>query len=201
MGRVRFRELTALMRPRIAAWWKKYTRMRRLCAVVPPGAIVEVNVPPFVALSLSEHGSYVTTGLGGAQAAWADRDGRYILFDFDFVYEGNLPDVHYAAGRGTSTADQNSWADFLIPLTVAVIRDFWIVEERERTLGLPRLKRVTGMRSTEKRIIYLPRLRYVGERVTSAANEMSYERRMAHFRRDHYRKLPPNHRAILCKSP
>ena len=62
-------------------------------AVIPPNAIVEVNVPPFVALSLSEHGSYMTRGVGGAQAAWADKDGRYILLNFDFVYEGKLPDV------------------------------------------------------------------------------------------------------------
>jgi hypothetical protein len=88
-------------------------------ALVPPGAIVEVNVPPFVALQISEHGSYVERGLGGAQAAWLDRDGRYILFDFDFIYEGTLPEVQYAAGRGMSTVDEKSWADLLIPLTIA----------------------------------------------------------------------------------
>jgi restriction system protein len=164
-------------------------------AVVPPGAIVEVNVPPFVALSLFEHGSFIERGLGGAQAAWVDRDGRYFLFEFDFLYEGSLPTVGYAAGRGMSTADEVSWANLLIPLTVAVVRDFWIVEERERVLGFPRMKRVTGMRSKDKRVIYLPRLRYVGGRTDSAATAMSYDHRMAHFRRDHYRKLPPDHRA------
>ena len=163
-------------------------------AIIPPDAIVEVNVPPFVALSLHEHGSFVAGGLGGAQAAWLDQDGRYMLFEFDFIYEGTLPEVGFAASRGMSTENENSWADLLVPLTVAVMRDFWIVEERERVLGLPRLKRITGMRSKGKRVIYLPRLRYVGGREASAATAMSYDQRMAHFRRDHYRKLPSGHR-------
>jgi Restriction endonuclease len=51
------------------------------------------------------------------------------------------------------------------------------------------------MRSSDKRVIYLPRLRYVGGRTASAATAMSYDHRMAHFRRDHYRKLPQDHRA------
>jgi hypothetical protein len=164
-------------------------------AIIPPGAIVEVNVPPFVALSLREHGSYVGNGLGGAKAAWLDRDGHYMLFEFDFIYEGTLPEVGFAGGRGMTTQDENAWADLLVPLTVAVVRDFWIVEERERVLGLPRVKRVTGMRATDRRIIYLPRLRYVGGRAASATATMSYDQRMAHFRRDHYRKLPSGHRA------
>jgi hypothetical protein len=161
-------------------------------ATIPEAAIVEVNVPPsFVALELCEHAYLDSDDVGNVQAAWVSGDGDYFFLAFRFAHDAELPDVNVAASARMTDADTASWAALLTPLTAAVIRDFWVVEEREQVLGLPTSRRIVGLRGTGRRVVYLPRMRYVGgpEVITRVEGRMAYQQRAAYFRRDHFRKL------------
>ncbi len=75
-------------------------------------------------------------------------------------------------------------------LLSAIIRDFWVVEQRERVFGRgrpirksPRLRADWG----KKTVIYLPRIRYVGE-VTSGEEQLHVVARAAHFVTGHLRR-------------
>lgn len=78
-------------------------------------------------------------------------------------------------------------------LGAAAIRDFWVIEDREKSLGPARVSRPRGLKSNKSRVIYLPRIRYVegrlGQSSLEARTKTASERR-AHWRSAHFRKLP-----------
>jgi hypothetical protein len=75
-------------------------------------------------------------------------------------------------------------------LLAAIIRDFWVVENRERVFGrsFPNTKipRLNGDRR-KQRIVYLPRVRYVGD-LEKRGEELNLAARKAHFVVGHLRK-------------
>jgi hypothetical protein len=75
-------------------------------------------------------------------------------------------------------------------LLAAIIRDFWVVEERHsifgsglRTRKFPRIK----SDQREPKIFYLPRLRYIRD-IKGKANDLNYQSRRPHFVSGHLRK-------------
>jgi Restriction endonuclease len=152
---------------------------------IPTRAFVEINVPPFVCLVLDE----VSPEFVMVEAL--DSHERALpIYLFPSVRRWTIPNT--GCGPRNDVASFCEIANVIAAVAAAALRDFWVVEDRERVLGPPRLGRIAGSMNNSKRVIYLPRIRYVGasnlsERAESATNISA---RAAHWRTDHYRKLP-----------
>lgn len=143
-----------------------------------------------------------------------DRKGDYLLFwanpaqkDFTFFSLGTLaPDLSVwtvaklrSQGRDSLTLDEvmdsarKSEARFELGIKIllaSIIRDFWVVEERERVFGAsmevrksPRLRADRG----RPRIVYLPRIRYINN-FKDESDGLNLKARAPHFVVGHLRK-------------
>mgnify|MGYP003390185457 CR=1 FL=1 len=78
-------------------------------------------------------------------------------------------------------------------LLCAVIRDFWVVEERERVFGVKRQTFQRGRRpilNEEPRVVYLPRIKYTASaNPTEATKELGYPERRTHSVAPHLRRV------------
>ena len=154
----------------------------------PPNAYVEVNFPPFVALVFGE----VSSSFVMVEAL--DAHGRSLpIYLFPASEKWVAPTT--GAGPDGRMASFEAMTRVAVAMAASALRDFWVIEDRERVLGPPRIGRIAGSKSAERRVIYLPRIRYVGGRnlgsvLESAANSKA---RAAHWRAAHYRKLPEGH--------
>jgi Holliday junction resolvase len=85
-------------------------------------------------------------------------------------------------------------------LLAAIIRDFWVVEERQRVFGVAaKTKKAARLRSDwgKKSVVYIPRIRYVGD-IQNRADELNYVIRRPHFVIGHLRKaLQASERQIV----
>lgn len=155
----------------------------------PQNAYVEVNFPPFVALVFGEiNPSFVMVEA-------LDANGRGLPI---YLFPANETWVVPTAGAGPDgrIASFAEMTRVAAAMAASALRDFWVVDNRERVLGPPRIGRIAGSKSAERRIIYLPRIRYVGGRnlgslLDGGANSKA---RAAHWRAAHFRKLPAGHR-------
>jgi hypothetical protein len=102
-------------------------------------------------------------------------------------------------GPDGSPASFDDVVKVLVAMAAAALRDFWVIEDRDRVLGPPRIARVVGSKRAERRIVYLPRIRYVGgQNLAEKAERVAHMKaRAAHWRSDHYRKLPAGQRPTL----
>lgn len=146
-------------------------------AVIPPNAIVQLSVGPF---------RYV-------QVLEVERCVHFLL--------------RFETGEFFPLAlhvdSQNWWGNFpaapnaqpalvaLQLLLAAVVRDFWVVEDREAvfsaepSLALPRILRS----GAGPRIVYVPRVRYThAPDVTGCTESLGHQERRAHFVRAHVRR-------------
>lgn len=157
---------------------------------IPNAAMVEINAPPFVALCFAE----IMPSLVVMEVL--DSESR------------SLPIVYQPADRAwfgpnTGQGPTGSIESFdhvvaaMAMIGAAALRDFWVIEDRDRTLGPPRLDRVLGLKSSRRHVIYLPRIRYRSAQVASqnATALLSVAERRAHWRSAHFRKLPSGHHA------
>lgn len=154
----------------------------------PPNAYVEVNFPPFVALVFGE----IDPSFVMVEALDAEGRGLPIYF-----FPANERWVVPTAGAGPDgrMASFEAMTRVAVAMAASALRDFWVVENRERVLGPPRIGRIAGSKSAERRVIYLPRIRYVGGRNLGSVLEgaTNSKARAAHWRAAHYRKLPQGH--------
>lgn len=76
-------------------------------------------------------------------------------------------------------------------LLCAVVRDFWVVETRERAFTARIAQpRNSSQRSEGPRVVYLPRIRYESPpRLAEAFNELGYQRKHPHPVAGHVRRL------------
>jgi hypothetical protein len=154
----------------------------------PQNAYVEINFPPFVALVFGElSGDFVMVEALDAQSR------ALPICLFPSMQKWVAPNA--GAGPDGRIASFKSMTNVVVAMAASALRDFWVVEDRERVLGLPRIGRIAGSKSTERRVIYLPRIRYVGGRNLGAVLEgaTNAKARAAHWRAAHYRKLPEGH--------
>jgi hypothetical protein len=77
-------------------------------------------------------------------------------------------------------------------LLAAVIRDFWIVEQRERVFGTARTTHYKSrIKSSEPRVVYLPRIRYremEPPNLDKCVGDLGLRERRAHFVTAHFRR-------------
>jgi|GEM_PF-4029278 len=154
-------------------------------ATVPDCAYVEINFPPFVALCFAE----LAPNFVIVEALTTDGKGLPVYL-FPSSQQWQVAATGFGPDGRMTSFDQV--AQVIALMTAAALRDFWIVEDRESTLTPPRIKRISGMANKTRRVVYLPRLRYRGSRglrskLDETANTTA---RAAHWRSDHYRKLP-----------
>jgi hypothetical protein len=152
---------------------------------IPQNAYVEINFPPFVALVFGE----LSADFVMVEALDADSRGLPIYL-FPSLQKWVAPTA--GAGPDGRMASFDAMTMVAVAMAASALRDFWVVEDRERVLGLPRLGRIAGSKSSERRVIYLPRIRYSGGRNLGVVLEgaTNTKARAAHWRSAHYRKLP-----------
>jgi hypothetical protein len=77
-------------------------------------------------------------------------------------------------------------------ILAAIIRDFWVIEDRERVFTTERRTQTGSRRNTNSdkpRIVYLPRINYTKSMDTErCAAELGHQERRAHFVRPHLRR-------------
>ena len=153
---------------------------------IPNAAFVEIDASPLVCLCFAE----ITPDLVLMEGL--DAEGRALPIVFQ-------PSMGRAFGPTTGTGGLGSLASFehyvaLIALIgAAALRDFWVIEDRDKILGPARVSRPRGLKSSRSRVIYLPRIRYVGARLNPDGlkeQAQSALARRAHWRASHFRRLP-----------
>jgi len=173
---------------------------------IPFGAYVQLDAGNLNAAKVYEIGNDVACVL-------VDQHGNYFLVwihpaskKISFVVDANYS---YALGlrvkselaskeNGKNTTDSESLKEELnerlelgIKILVAsIIRDFWVVEERQRVFGIGyKTRKNNRLRSDEgkKAIVYLPRIKYVSD-IKDHADALNLVARSPHFVTGHLRK-------------
>jgi hypothetical protein len=155
---------------------------------IPYNAFVEVNFPPFVALVFYELGCHFVL-----VEALDEKNRSLPIHLFPNSLRWTAPNT--GCGPSDDYESFKQVRDVLVVISAAILRDFWVIEDRQGTLGPPRISRILGSKNFEKRIIYLPRIRHIGGKDLAAKLEKTFDitARAAHWRREHYRKLPDGH--------
>ena len=146
---------------------------------IPPGAVIELPIGPFVHIEAYEESEEVLFVLRTQTN--------------EFVTAAVSPkDCGFVLPTPVLTLLDARIEVALKLLLAAIIRDFWVVENREAVFSRgpsrqgPRIKR--GKNDTT-RIVYLPRVRYVSNAdIKSCSTQLGHEERRAHFVRAHLRR-------------
>jgi hypothetical protein len=160
---------------------------------VPPGAVIELPVGPFAYAEVSEID-----------------DNYFFVFrtsDNDFAVGVCEPKAAYVSFGGVSVereADQRIHAAAEL-LMAAAVRDFLVVEERERVFAHRTERRPGRYRripDDEPQVIYLPRVRYhTAPDPAQCAKQLEQNERRAHRVAPHLRKAAQasQHQQVLAK--
>lgn len=162
---------------------------------IPPRAFVEINFPPFTMLVFEE----LSPAFVMVEAL--DANDRVLpIYLFPSSVQWAVPNT--GCGPDGRSGSFDGVVNILVAMAAAAVRDFWVVEERDRVLGPPRISRVPNAKHAERRVIYLPRIRYTGgvNLVEKAERASNIAARAAHWRSEHYRKLAPGQKPSFRKS-
>jgi len=161
---------------------------------IPPGATVELAFGPFTRVNVFEHGSEV-----GFVAKTADGD--FTIFNVE-------PRQHYFACDDLENLPPEratAVAAAVKLLLSAVIRDFWVLEQRESVFGH---RRAGGREAAKERakadptVVYLPRIQYTPRpRLDECSSQLDYRERREHMVRAHLRRADraSAHQVILAR--
>lgn len=155
--------------------------------VIPNQALVQLPIGPFTHFEVTEFAKQVffvgRTERGEFAIIGLDMGTKGLLFQqadkFQVEHKGHYDEI-YAAVKLT---------------LAAVIRDFWVVEERERVFAQKSAKKVPGVRiktneDGSPRIVYLPRIRYKEKpELENCAKALEHQARAAHFVQAHLRRV------------
>lgn len=162
---------------------------------IPRGALWQLRVGPFVMFQTFELDTEVFFIARTASGAYVQ-----LILDLD---EKRL---HLDALRFLEDEDKGEAIRAGLKLLVAAfVRDFFVVEERERVFATKTDRRPPSyLRQNDDSpiTVYLPRVRYVGRpNLTKCAQELDHNERRAHFVRAHLRKsdAASEHQVILAK--
>jgi hypothetical protein len=150
---------------------------------IPPRAYVELRVGPFIGVEVTEVASEV-------YFVWRTASHHYCLtsvspedqrFDDDWPMAG--PEVR---GRSIELAVRL--------LVAAMVRDFWVTEERQKVFEIATRRRMgSSLREgkSTNRVVYLPRIRYASSGLTfdRLAEGLHYSVRARHYVRPFFRKV------------
>ena len=173
---------------------------------IPFGAYVQLEIGPISAVKLFEIGSEVACVLvndsGDYWLVWLHPLHQEIALTGELEFASA---VGYIEGRmveaeGSSVErpdDEPFPSEFyrriqlaLKMLLAAIVRDFWVVEERARVFAAARsVKRTPRLRADwgEKTVVYLPRVRYIGD-IEKRGEPLDFVKRRPHFVIGHLRK-------------
>lgn len=142
---------------------------------IPPGAVVELKIGPFELFELREILSLVCF-------VGRDKTGGYCICGI----ETRSQNLYFDA----ATLEENARAGLKL-LFAAVVRDFWVVEEREKVFSVIQRSGMAkrGHKDDELTVVYLPRVRYTEiPNVRRCESELGQTERRAHFVSAHLRK-------------
>jgi hypothetical protein len=155
---------------------------------IPPKAIVELHIGPFEYVELTEMSDDV-------QCVFRTEDGCFGIGHIDanqradFGHSFPLPEGE--CGLDEELRTRIGAGVFL--LISAVVRDFWVVENREAVFGhriqKPVVPRRPGADDTP-RLVYLPRVRYLEKpNVQQVDSQLAYKEKRLHSVRAHFRRV------------
>ncbi|MEK7711053.1 MAG: restriction endonuclease, partial [Planctomycetota bacterium] len=152
---------------------------------IPPGAVVDLSFGPFSYIEFYEAPREVF-------AVCRTKSEEFFIVSVEpsnVTWALNLPS---GGIFGTTEKEIDAVVAGIKLLLAAVIRDFWIVEQRERVFGTARRTHYRSRsKSSEPRIIYLPRIRYREEEppnVDKCVGNLGLRERRAHFVTAHFRR-------------
>jgi Holliday junction resolvase len=182
---------------------------------IPFGAYVQIDIGEIKAVKLFEIGKYVACVLvdesGHYFLVWVDPYSQGVQFThmLDIVSLAGVRDrLEFEGDIKTKLEQPQQYPGNVLPrllmgikiLLAAIIRDFWVVEERQRVFGVAvKTKKAARLRSDwgKKSVVYIPRIRYVGD-IQKRADELNYVTRRPHFVVGHLRKaLQASERQIV----
>lgn len=167
--------------------------------VIPNRALVQVPVGPFTHFEVTEIGTEIffvgRTERGEFSIAIVEPEKGELVFPLLSALYWSHPDL-YASVHAS-----------LKMLFAAVIRDFWVVEERDAVFSPKNVKRLGGVRIRKAedgspRIVYLPRINYREKPSPKKCREsLDHTTRSAHFVQKHLRKVgqPSDLQILLAK--
>jgi hypothetical protein len=155
---------------------------------IPAGAYVQLEIGEIVAVKLREIGSEVACVL-------INKEGEYLLVWIcpskqEMSIYGFLEISNAAGLQGHDIEWLRKFELGIKLLLAAIIRDFWVIEERERVFGIgTRTKNGPRIHADQGKsvVVYLPRVRYVGD-VQNKGDALNLVARRAHFVIGHLRK-------------
>ncbi|WP_052710506.1 restriction endonuclease [Azospirillum thiophilum] len=156
---------------------------------IPPGATVEIRIGPYVSAEFHE-------GIGGVVVILRTSSRLFRVAHID-------PETAYidTVAPNMEHDDQSGEALGILHVVLAsIVRDFWVVEERERVISLAAPRAPTERRSDrdEPRFVYLPRVAYVTSVSADRVREhlgLRDHGEEGQVRAGHIRRLPKGYRA------
>ena len=148
---------------------------------IPRGATVELPLGPFVRMNVFEHGQEIAFVARTAADEFAimNVEPRQRHFDFDSL-DCVPPEQADVIAAGAKL------------LLSAVIRDFWVLEQRESVFAH---RRSPSGQDTKKKpeeetvVVYLPRIQYTARpKLDQCAAQLDHQERRAHHVRPHLRR-------------
>jgi len=147
---------------------------------IPQRAFVEVRVGPFIGVELTEvHDEVYFVWRAASHPYWSTSVG---IKTQTFVSPWMLP----------KEQGGEEVAAVLETLMAALVRDFWVAEERRKIFDVKQRQRVglKGASKAERHFVYLPRIRYIssGLRFDRLNEKLEHAGRARHFVRPFLRK-------------
>ena len=163
------------------------TLLEEACAgkkwTIPHGARVQLEIGPFKHIDMFEVSDEVYCVLGTAD--------EYVWIVRVIPTKQSMQMQLHATDSDLPAETQDSIIAGVSLLLAAIIRDFWVVEERESAfLGRQVHKPRTGSKPADAdiRTVYLPRVRYINRPdIERCATELAHHERRAHWVSAHLR--------------
>jgi Restriction endonuclease len=152
---------------------------------IPPNAFCDIRLGPFVGVEVTEIGDDVFF-------IWRTTDNRYSDMSVG-VIEQDFANTEALRRDPAHPLDRK--AELALQLLMsAIIRDFWVVTERQKIFGIRRSRAANvGVDDDRSRVIYLPRVTYLGSTLDLQNMNigLSYKSRSQHYVRPFFRKARP----------
>ena len=143
---------------------------------IPPRAMVDLKLGPFAAVEVTEIGDEI-------YFVWRTENERYWRCSVGVRKQGFDNVAPYAADRRVEAT--------MKVVMAALVRDFWIAEDRRRIFDVSRPRRSSGEGHNRPRVVYLPRIRYVddGLGLRRISEGLEQGARTRHFVQGFFRKV------------
>jgi hypothetical protein len=148
---------------------------------IPSRALVQFEFGPFVYVELTQIYNEI-------YFVWRDRKNDYFITSLGLTHK-----TFITMGMFSGDFDKNNAveAEFYF-IMASIVRDFLVVEEREKIFSVTRLNNKKNNKKINKapRVIYLPRVRYVynKDKIINLDNYLDLSNRARHFVSSHIRR-------------